>query len=109
MEASRIVIGFTFSGIMRCPLHLIGKSASILVWISRAFRQIAFSLSVSSRSGRETFAEKLEKFFLGAKPTLFPGVDLFYQAFESTLVRFGRSSKSHNESASHHRHRVRLS
>ena len=104
----RNVIGFAFSRIMRCPLHLMGKFASILVWISRTFRQSAFSFSVSSRSSREAFAEKLEKFFLGAKPPLFPSIDLFYQAFEPTLVRFGRSSKSYNESASHHLHRVRL-
>jgi hypothetical protein len=94
--------------IMRCPLLLMGKSASILFWVSRAFRQSAFSFGVSSHSCRETFPEKLQKLFLGAKPPLFPRVDLFYQAFKPALVRFGRWSKSYNESASHHLHRVRL-
>jgi len=76
--------------------------------ISRALRQSDFSFGVSSSSCRETFPEKFEKFFLGAKPPLFTGVDLFYQAFEPALVRFSRWSKSYNESASHHLHRVRL-
>jgi hypothetical protein len=68
MEASRIVIGIAFSRIMRCPLLVIGKSASILIGISGAFRQSAFSFGGKSRSSRETFPEKFEKFFLGTKP-----------------------------------------
>ena len=80
----------------------------MLIGISRAFWQGAFSFGVSSHSYRETFPEKFEKFFPGAKPPLFPGVDLFYQAFEPALVRFRRGSKSYNKSASHHLHKVRL-